>query len=93
MAAPYFEITYSVFLPGKMALTKEQVDYQVAHAAGFNCEGLNTFTITLMSIVTLAVALRLWSRKVARVGWKADDYTLTAGWVSLCSIQIMEPEF
>lgn len=81
MAAPYFEITYSVFLPGKMALTKEQVDYQLANAGAFNCEGLNTFTITLMCIVTVAVFLRLWSRKIAKIEWKADDYTLVLGWV------------
>ena len=82
MAAPYFQISYSVFLPGSMALTKEQVDYQLAHAGDFNCEGLNAFTIALMAIATIAVFLRLWSRKVARIDWRSDDYTLMAGWVS-----------
>ena len=94
MAAPYFEITYSVFLPGKMALSQAGVDYQLAHAGDFNCEGLNAFTITLMAIVTTAVALRLWSRKIAKIDWKSDDWTLIAGWVRLYSLRnILQSNF
>ena len=81
MATPAVDIVYSVFLPGRMVLSQSAVDYQLAHADEFNCEGLNTYTITLMSIVTVAVALRLWSRRIARIDWRSDDYTLVAGWV------------
>ena len=83
MAAPAVDIIYSVFLPGRMVLSQSAVDYQLAHAGEFNCEGLNTYTIALMSVVTVAVALRLWSRKIAGIDWRSDDYTLVAGWVRL----------
>lgn len=92
MAAPAVDIIYSVFLPGRMVLSQSAVDYQLAHADDFNCEGLNTYTIALMSVVTLAVALRLWSRKVAGIDWRSDDYTLVAGWVRLyfpCTVPIL----
>ena len=82
-APPAFEIDYSVFLPGKMSLSQAEVDYQLAHAGDFSCEGLNTLTIILMVIVTMAVALRLWSRKIAKIEWKSDDYTLVLGWVEI----------
>ena len=85
MAAPAVDIIYSVFLPGRMVLSQSAVDYQLAHAGEFNCEGLNTYTIALMSVVTVAVALRLWSRKIAGIDWRSDDYTLVAGWVRLHS--------
>ena len=81
MAPPLFEIPCSVFLPGKLVLSQADIDYQWSHGGDFNCEGLNIFTITLMAVVTIAVFLRLWSRKIAKIEWKSDDYTLIAGWV------------
>lgn len=81
MARPDLELTYSVLLPGRMILSQSDVDFQIAHAGDFNCEGLNTFTIVSMVVVTMAVMLRLWSRKIERIEWRSDDYTLIAGLV------------
>ena len=78
---PFMKVPCSVFLPVEMVLSQQAINYQLAHAVDFNCTGLNTFTILLMVVVTTAVALRLWSRKVARIEFKADDYTLVLGWV------------
>ena len=83
MAEPTYKIPVSVFLPGTMVLSQQDINYQLAHAGDFNAVGLNTFTIALMIIVSVAVALRLYSRKIAKIDWKSDDYTLIAGWVSL----------
>ncbi|KAG8533759.1 uncharacterized protein KY384_001500 [Bacidia gigantensis] len=85
MADAIHEIPVSVFLPGKMVLTQANMDYQIAHAGDFNCEGLNTFTITLMSIVTAAVGMRLWARRIAKIDLKIDDYILLVGWVRVQS--------
>ena len=82
MAPPDLELTYSVLLPGRMILSQSDVDFQIAHAGDFNCEGLNTFTIVSMVVVTIAVMMRLWSRKIERIEWRSDDYTLVAGLVS-----------
>lgn len=83
MAEPVFTIPYSVFLPGEMVVSQQDIDYQLAHANDFNCVGLNTFTITMMCIVTVAVILRLYARKTAKIELKSDDYTLILGWVGL----------
>lgn len=83
MAGPVVTIPYSVFLPGEMVVSQQDTDYQLAHANDFNCVGLNTFTITMMSIVTVAVLLRLWARKTAKIEMRSDDYTLILGWVGL----------
>lgn len=60
-------------------LTPEQqrkLAYQKAHPGEFSCPGLNAFTITFMVIITAAVCSRFWSRKLARIPLKADDYLL-----------------
>lgn len=88
MAPPLFEIRTSVLLPVKMHLSQADIDYQLAHAGDFNCEGLNTLTLTLVVVVTVALLLRMWSRRLAKIELKADDYTLIAGWVSHQSLQL-----
>ena len=86
-----FEVPTVVFLPLTMVLSQADIDYQLAHAGDFNCSGLNTFTITLMIIVSTAVGLRLLARKIAKIDWKSDDYTLIAGWVRSCSAPLCRP--
>lgn len=86
MAGPDLELTYTVLLPGRMFLSQADVDFQIAHAGDFNCEGLNAFTIASMVIVTIAVIMRLWSRKIERIEWRSDDYTLIAGLVSSATL-------
>ena len=77
------DLAYTVLLPGRMILSPSDVHYQIAHAGDFNCEGLNTFTIAFMIVVTVAVCLRLWSRRIESIEWRSDDYTLIAGLVRL----------
>ena len=89
MAEQKKEIPFSVFLPGIMMLSQEDIDYQIAHGGDFNCAGLNTFTITLMVIVTFAVVFRLWSRKIAKIEWQSDDLTLVVGWVRAQFLQCL----
>ena len=93
MAEPTLEIPFSVFLPGKMVVTQADLDRQIARGGDFNAVGLNTLTITLMCLVTVAIILRLWGRKVAKIGWQSDDYTLVLGWflsmgAQTCSLNI-----
>ena len=64
-------------------LPQSEIDYQLARPHESNCVGLPTYVIVFLSIVTVAVALRLWARSIAKVPWKSDDYTLLVGWVSL----------
>ena len=59
-----------------MDVPQEEVDYQMARAEEFSMKGLSAFIIAGMSIITFAVVLRLWSRRVAKIEWKSDDYTL-----------------
>ena len=66
-----------------MVVSQQDIDYQLAHANDFNCVGLNAFTIIMMNIVTGALILRLWARKIAKIELKSDDYTLMLGWVGL----------
>ena len=63
-------------------IPQAEKDKQLSDPNGFACSGMNAFTITGMVIITCAVSLRFWSRRVAKLDWKADDYTLLVGLVS-----------
>ena len=64
-------------------LPQAEKDHQLSRADEFACPGLNAFTITGMVIISTAVVLRFLARKAAKLEWKADDYTLLVGLVSL----------
>ena len=66
---------------------QRQVDYEKAHPTEFGCSGLNTFTIIGIVIITVAVCLRFWSRRLARIAYKADDYLLFLALVSNPSLR------
>ncbi|KAL9101698.1 MAG: hypothetical protein Q9163_003063 [Psora crenata] len=59
-----------------MSVPPEEIAYQKAHASDYNAQGLNAFCIVGMCVVTVGVALRLWSRKMQKIAWQSDDYTL-----------------
>ena len=56
----------------------EEIAYQKAHASDFNGGGISAFCITGEIVVVLAVALRIYSRRVSRISLQADDFTLIA---------------
>lgn len=62
-------------------LPQAEKDHQLGRPNEYACPGLNAFTITGMVIISLAVTLRFYSRKLAKLEWKADDYTLLVGLV------------
>ena len=53
-----------------------EIAYQKAHASDFNADGVSAFCITGEIVVVVAVALRIYSRKVSRISLQADDWTL-----------------
>ena len=62
-------------------LPQKEIDHEMANRNEFGCVGLNTFTIAGMIIITVTVVMRMWSRKIAKIPWKSDDYTLVVGLV------------
>ena len=64
-------------------LPQAERDYQLSRPNEFACPGMNAFTIAGMVIISSAVGLRFLARKAAKLEWKADDYTLLVGLVSL----------
>ena len=42
----------------------------------YSLGNITAFIITGMIIVTVAVVMRLWARKMAKIPWRSDDYTL-----------------
>ncbi|KAG8529269.1 uncharacterized protein KY384_005904 [Bacidia gigantensis] len=52
------------------------IAYQRNHASDFNAGGLEAFIIAGVCIITILVGLRLWSRKMQKIAWKSDDFTL-----------------
>ena len=66
-----------------MSIPQAEIDYQLLHPDEFSAEGLSAFILVGMSVVTVAVALRIWARHIARVPLKADDYILCVALVRL----------
>ena len=64
-----------------MSVPPEEIAWQQAHASDYNAQGLNAFCIVGMCVVTVAVALRLWSRKMQKIPWQSDDWTLVVALV------------
>ena len=65
-----------------MDVPQAEKDYQLARAGEYSLGNLSAFIITGLIICTIAVILRLWSRKVADIPWRSDDYTLVVALVS-----------
>ncbi|KAI4166704.1 MAG: hypothetical protein LQ343_007827 [Gyalolechia ehrenbergii] len=63
------------------AVPEQEIAYQKAHASDFNAGGLSAFCIAGEIIVVVAVLLRVYSRKVARIALQADDFTLIVAMV------------
>ena len=59
------------------------IDYQLARKDEFSASGLIPFLIAGISICAVAVALRLWARRTAKLDLKADDWTLLVALVGL----------
>ena len=64
------------------AAQQRKLNYEKAHPTEFGCSGLITFTIIGIVLITIAVCLRIWSRKLARIELRADDYLLIVALVS-----------
>ena len=58
-----------------------QKEYQLSHFDEYSATGLTAYTISGMVITTIAVFLRFWSRKFAKVQLKSDDWTLLIAWL------------
>ena len=63
-------------------LDQAEVQRQLARPNEYSCPGLASFTIAGIAIISLAVFLRFWSRKIAKAAWTADDWTILIAWVS-----------
>ena len=75
-----------------MSVPPEEIAYQKANASDFNADGLSAFCISGVIIVTAAVMLRIWSRKLQKIPLQADDYTLVVSLVrSACNTSLSIP--
>ncbi|KAI9679926.1 MAG: hypothetical protein M1817_004941 [Caeruleum heppii] len=59
-----------------MALTEAEIEAGRTRPTEYSCEGLAAFLICGMVLSSIAVTLRLWSRKLRKMEWAADDYTI-----------------
>ncbi|KAL8937911.1 MAG: hypothetical protein Q9211_003451 [Gyalolechia sp. 1 TL-2023] len=66
---------------GEVAVPQQEIAYQKAHASDFNAAGLSAFCIAGEIVVVVAVLLRVYSRKIARIPLQADDFTLIVAMV------------
>ena len=66
-----------------MEIPEEEKQRQLARAGEYSQEGLPEFIIAGMVIITAALGLRLWSRRMVKIDLKSDDYTLIVAWVSI----------
>ena len=58
--------------------------YQLAHKDDRRAQSFPAWCIVGLLICGALVALRLWVRKkLQKIGWKADDYTIIAAYVRL----------
>ena len=62
-------------------LPPKEVQRQLSHKDEFNAGGLAPFLITIQIVSTIAVGMRFWARRMAKVSLRSDDYTLLAALV------------
>ena len=62
-------------------MPSEVVVSQLARKAEYDGGGLYAFCIAGTIICGITVILRLWSRKLQKLRWQSDDYTLIAAMV------------
>ncbi|KAI9803689.1 MAG: hypothetical protein M1833_000601 [Piccolia ochrophora] len=62
-------------------LTPAEIAWAEAHPDEYSCQGLGAFLIVGITLSTLAVVLRLWSRRVRKLQFASDDYTIVAALV------------
>ena len=65
-----------------MDIPREEMDFQMARKEEYSLGNLSAFIIASLVIVTFAVCLRLWARKMAKIQWRSDDCTLIVALVS-----------
>ena len=68
-----------------MEIPEEEKQRQLSRAGEYSQEGLPEFIIAGIVIMTCALGLRLWSRRMVKIDLKSDDYTLIVAWVSTSS--------
>ena len=70
------------------AIPPEVLASQLARKNENDGGGLYAFCIAGTVICGLSVILRLWSRKLQKMQWQSDDYTLIAAMVSRHSFML-----
>ena len=55
---------------------QEEIDRQMALKHEYSLGNITAFIIAGLVIVTVAVLLRLWARRLSKIPWRSDDYTL-----------------
>ena len=59
-----------------MSVPQSEIAYEEANADAYNATGFVPFCIIGICLITIATALRFWSRKLQRTAWQSDDWTL-----------------
>lgn len=64
-----------------MSLDLNIIQYQLAHYQDDRAQEAVVVTMVLAGLATLAVILRLVSRKLVGIRWKADDYLIIVAYL------------
>ena len=67
------------------SLTDAEYRYELSHWNDTKRPALIAGSVVLITLDTFAVILRLWSRRVKRIGLAADDYTIIVALVGTAS--------
>ena len=68
-----------------MDIPPEEAQKQLANPDEYGASGLTEFIIAGAVIITIAVALRLWARRMVGIELKSDDWNLIVAWfLSIC---------
>ena len=59
-----------------MSVSQSEIAYEEANADAYNATVFVPFCIIGICLITIATALRFWSRKLQRTAWQSDDWTL-----------------
>ena len=70
-----------------LKIPPEEKAYQLSRPDETSVHGLITLNIVGLCIVEVAVALRLWGRKLQKLSWKSDDYILM-----ICAVWTVFPQ-
>jgi hypothetical protein len=62
-----------------MSFSVDAISYQLEHYDDDRRKEVVVVTMVMAGLATLAVLLRLWSRKLVAAKWKADDYLIIIG--------------